>query len=373
MKHNHKNIAIIYLGDCFYDARCINMVHSLLKEGFVISVIHNSLIDNTIPSIFNRVQFYNTKIKKNSLTFYWKFYSQVRALLKKNNFDVLIAGDLYSLANICKHKKKSYLVYDCREIYSELSAHNKQPIKKYLLSLYENYFIKFIDSVLVTAKSDLDFLKSKYVKHKHIQWYVIYNFPFAFKQNGCAIDLHKKYNISKNQKLLLYQGVIQENRGIASLIQLVQQTKILTAIIIGDGPALNQYKKFVLDNNLNNKVFFINQVPYLNLLSYTASCDIGWLLIKGTGISNQFALPNKLFEYTLMGLPVLSSNLPNMKSLIQKNDFGLCVDENNITDQINSIMQIIQHYGEYQMIAKQTASKYVWDVQHNKFIDAINK
>lgn len=370
MNHNEKNIAIIYLGDFFYDARCINMASSLLKEGFSISIIHNSLIDNSIPSIFHGLQFYNTKIKKNSFLFYWKFYSKVRQILKKNGFDILIAGDLYSLANICNYKNKAYLIYDCREIYFELSVHNKKPIKKYLSYLYENYFIKFIDSVLVTAKTDLDFLKSKYVKHQHIKWYIIYNFPSSIKQNK-IINIKNKYDIPENQKLIVYQGVIQYNRGISMLIKLINTSDSFSAIIIGDGPALNQYKTIVSQKSLENKVFFLGKIPYLNMLAYTACCDIGWLMIKSVGISNQFALPNKLFEYTLMGLPVVASKLPNIEPIIKKNNFGLCVNEKDANQQLQASKQINENYENYKFVSQKTLSSYIWERQHDLFIKAI--
>ena len=371
MNHNEKNIVIIYLGDFFYDARCINMASSLLKEGFSISIIHNSLIDNSIPSIFHELQFYNTKIKKNSFLFYWKFYSKVKQFLKKNRFDILIAGDLYSLANICNYKKKAYLIYDCREIYFELSVHNKKPIKKYLSYLYENYFIKFIDSVLVTAKTDLNLLQKTYIKHKHIQWYTIYNFPSSIKQNE-TINIKNKFGISENQKLIVYQGAIQYNRGISELIEIINNTNLFSAIIIGDGPALLKYKKIVLEKNLKNKIYFLGMIPYLNMLSYTAGCDIGWVLIKNIGISNEFALPNKLFEYTLMGLPVIASSLPNIEPIIKKNNFGICVNEYDINQQLKAINQIIDRYDDYNFISQKTLAAYVWDIQHEIFIGAIS-
>ena len=56
----------------------------------------------------------------------------------------------------------------------------------------------------------------------------------------------------------------------------------------------------------------MDAVPYNDLFQYTAAADIGWLLINKKSISNKFALPNKLFEYILMGIPIVSSNIKNI-------------------------------------------------------------
>ena len=145
----------------------------------------------------------------------------------------------------------------------------------------------------------------------------------------------------------------------------------MCAIIIGDGPALNKYKKLVSEKNLNNKIYFLGKIPYLKMLSYTAGCDIGWLIIKPIGISNQFALPNKLFEYTLTGLPVIATQLENISPIIKKNNFGVCVNENNLEEQIQAINNIINNYSKYKHISSLTARQYIWNVQHKNFIEAL--
>ena len=87
--------------------------------------------------------------------------------------------------------------------------------------MYENYYLKYVDHVLVTAGSDEKYLKKKYIHLNHLRWSVIYNYPKFF---------NIKKNIKKNNALdkkikILYQGVIQRGRGIQKLIDLVNSTK----------------------------------------------------------------------------------------------------------------------------------------------------
>jgi len=48
----------------------------------------------------------------------------------------------------------------------------------------------------------------------------------------------------------------------------------------------------------------------------TASVDIGVSLIENLSTSYYYALPNKLFEYIMADVPVVVSNLPQMKKLL---------------------------------------------------------
>ena len=365
-----KNIAIIYLGNFFYDARCINMALSLKRENYRVSIIHIGTIKDIIPLEFNSIHFHNIEIINIKLIKYFSFYFQVKKILQKNTFHQLIAGDLYSLANICHYRHTAHLIYDCREIYCQLSAHYTQPLKRYASLQYEKFLLQYIDTVFVTAHTDLIFLKKKYQQYKHLHWYTIFNFPSNYIKTK-NINLRLKYKIPSDHRLIIYQGVIQKNRGILKLIKVIQHTKNYTALIVGDGPALPLLKCYAKKNKLNLKIHFIGKLSYFKMFSYTANCNIGWLMIRDKGLSNQFALPNKLFEYTLMGLQVVSSALPNIQPIIDNNNFGVCIKDFETKAIIQGLQSLDKNTTSRSEISQKTISKYTWNTQHNIFIQAV--
>jgi len=367
---NNQRAAIIYLGNFFYDARSINMALSLIKEGYNVSIIHTGYIDNAIPTIFKKINFIQLKVSNKKFIKYISFYQQVKKILKKNRYNSLIAGDLYSLANICTYQHKAHLIYDCREIYFHLSAHYRNSIKRYLSYQYEKILLKYIHTIFVTAQTDLDFLKKTYQQHKHLNWHLIYNFPSGYIM-GEKNNLKLQYNIPSHHQLIIYQGVIQEHRGILTLLKVIQATEHYSAFIIGDGPILSDLKRYVKKNKLRKKIHFTGKLPYFHMFKYTANCDIGWVIIKGTGISNQFALPNKLFEYTLMGLKIIASSLPNIKPIVQNNNFGICVDRLTTSNIIQALKDLDKIRIIKSQMIKQSRSKFIWNIQHPKFIKAI--
>ena len=163
--------------------------------------------------------------------------------------------------------------------------------------------------------------------------------------------------------------MLQKGRGLNLLIDLINTTKDVSAIIIGDGEEREKYIKKINQYKINNKIFLINRVPYLDLFQYTALGHIGWLIIKNKSTSNLFALPNKLFEYALMGLPVISSNLPNINPIIEKYNLGKTLKNSvSTTSILKAIKEIKNNFQEYQKINQIIQKKFTWETQHSNFL-----
>jgi len=334
-----KNIVFIFLGKFSTDARCQNMASSILKStNYKLSIIclNDQNVDN---QIFNKINFYYLNISRIKFYKYYDFYKKTKKILTKARFDIVIAADLYSLAG-CRFNKNQKLIYDCREIYTELEAHINKPFYKLLWKYYEKHYLKFVDKVMITAKSDKLFMQKNYSNHNHLSYRIIYNYPKYEKYTKKNL-LHKKFKINQKFKIILYQGVVQSGRGILKLIKFINQNREYKAVIIGDGNQKLNYIKHVKINKDENNVFFMNAVPYDDLFQYTASADVGWLMLSKQSVSNQFALPNKLFEYILMGLPIISSNINNIKKIIDDYPVGVIINNEDDFSEIKQSLDLI--------------------------------
>ena len=365
-----KKTIIVFFGDFFFDARCINMALSLLHNNCSVSIICTYEKFYKYNQ-FNKINFYNVPLLMKNLLKYWEFHKKVVKILKKIDADVIIAADIYSLSSVCSKRAFSDIIFDCREIYSALNAHRYKPIYKKFWSFYENYFLSYVRTVFVTAKTDYDFMKKKYCHHLQIKWSILYNYPIDKNySNYDTINIRTTYHIPKQHTIILYQGVLHKDRGIRQLIELVKNSQSITAIIIGNGPARTDYLKLTKKNMLSKCIIFIDKIPYLELFNYTKQCDIGWCMINDRSVSYQFALPNKLFEYAYIGLPILSSNLPNTASFILKYNLGIVIRSKNIMNYKKAVHTINQNkrlYSNREIIKKQ----YTWKNQEIKFLEIL--
>ena len=138
--------------------------------------------------------------------------------------------------------------------------------------------------------------------------------------------LQQYLGLSPDVRIALYQGNLQPNR---SLDQLVHAAQFLESniVIVMMGRAVDstriQLEELIASKGVADRVKIIPAVPYAELLDWTASADIGLTIFQpGYTRSIRYCLPNKLFEYLMAGLPVLSSQLDAIAELLETYDVG---------------------------------------------------
>ena len=364
-----KKIAILFLGDFFYDARVINMAVSL--NGCYSVTILSCFKKKINSSLFDKINFHQIKIKTGGWIRYLEYHHKASSYLKNKNFDFIVSGDLYSLSAACLNKKNNKIIYDCREIYTALSPHINKPIYSFLCYLYEKSFLKFVDDVIVTAQTDLSFLKKKYFKYSFLKWHTIYNYPLRYRVQ--TKNIREQHLIPNNQIILLYQGCIHRGRGLSQLIRLTSMDSNITSIIIGGGIEKKYYQSLSQTLKVSNKIIFIDKVPYLELFGYSAACDIGWSLIKDKSLSYKYALPNKLFEYLFSGLPVVASPLINIKNIMKNYDIGSMVSYGDTKEQLSIVKNLMMNKKNKSYYTNIAIKNFIWDVQNDLFLKIFKK
>jgi len=161
--------------------------------------------------------------------------------------------------------------------------------------------------------------------HYHPEITLVRNVPL-YREIPKSDCLRQHLGLSPNVRIALYQGNIQANR---SLDQLVHAAPFLESniVIVMMGRAVEttrvQLEDLIVSNGVADRVKIIPPVPYEELLDWTASADIGLTIFQpGYTRSIRYCLPNKLFEYLMAGLPVLSSQLDAIAELLETYDVG---------------------------------------------------
>ena len=84
-------------------------------------------------------------------------------------------------------------------------------------------------------------------------------------------------------------------------------------------PALRER---IAELGLQQRVRLVPPVPMTALVHEAAPFDVGFFALPGHSRHNEFALPNKFFEYVMAGLALCATDLPEMARLIQAIRFG---------------------------------------------------
>jgi glycosyltransferase involved in cell wall biosynthesis len=141
--------------------------------------------------------------------------------------------------------------------------------------------------------------------------------------------LRHHLGLSPDVRLALYQGGLQPNRGLDRLIRAAPfLAPDIVIVLMGKAAKATQaqLEALIASEGFADRVKILPPVPYEELLDWTASADIGLnVLPPDYSLSIRWCLPNKLFEYLMAGLPVLSSPLDAVVDVIKTYDVGAIV------------------------------------------------
>lgn len=333
----HKTIIVSVINDLATDQRVLRTCSVLEEHGFEV-ILFGRELENS-PSVSHLA--FKTKRVKMLFTkgpfFYFFFNFRLYFFLLSNKADVLFANDLDTLwANWCASKfKKIPLIYDSHEIFCEVPELQKTPLKKRIWERLEKRIIPKLKHCITVNQSIADYFKEKY----NTPFSVVRNIPQQIQ--NFKTKTKQELGIPVNKKILILQGAgINIDRGAEELMQAMAFVDA-HLLIIGGGDVFQSLKKMLTELNLTTKITIKDKMSKTELLQYTHNADIGISIDKDTNLNYHFSLPNKIFDYIQAGVPVLASNLPEIKNLITRYNIGCVIDNHDpkhIAEKINQML-----------------------------------
>jgi len=368
-----RDITVAFLGNAYFDSRIVNLIYSFEKDKLDYRIISYDWSGSQISNNNPRVEIIPLK-RNNSLLFYSLFILSLFRRLFLSNSKIYLAEDVYTLAPVVffAKLKNAKILDNSRELYGFLAGLREKMKTQQVIAAIEKRFIKYVDLVVTTGEMDSEFIEEYYNLEKSL---VLRNLP-KYKKIENPVNLRKKLNLPEDSIILLYQGVVLEGRGIIKVIHQIGNFKKLVLVVLGDGAFKEKFEAESKARGVSNQVFFYGRVPHEELLDYTAGADFGLALIENISKSYYYALPNKLFEYIMAGVPVISSNLPQMKNIIDRYSTGVCVDPEN-DEELNDVFEQIQNGSLEIEEAKENCSKAAlelnWEEEYKKLAVTLYK
>jgi glycosyltransferase involved in cell wall biosynthesis len=299
--------------------------------------------------------------KQKGVLFYAEWHLKLYLALRKIPADVIYANDLDSLfpAWLAARAQGAALVYDSHEWFTEVPELLNQPIKKWIWKKLEAFLVPKTNGRITVNASIAEKLQETY------------GFPFAVLRNvpqliSVSADSSLLPLKAQGKFCLILQGNgINIDRGAEEAIQslhfLPEQVHLL---IIGAGDVFPLLPNIIQNEGLQNRVSLLPRMPYEQMMQLAAACKLGLSLDKNRSGNYLYSLPNKVFDYWMAGIPVLASNLPELRSLIQETGAGiLCnkVDPEEIAQAVLQAMESKSQYAELCRKAKNASELHCWE------------
>lgn len=327
-----KRIIISVTNDLTTDQRVSKVCNTLANNGYEILLVGRELKDS--EKILRKYATKRIKLFFNKgFLFYAEYNFRLFFFLLPLKKEILLSNDLDTLLPnflVSKLQKKK-LVYDSHELFPEVPELIHKPFVKKTWTVLEKTLLPKLNNCYTVCDSIANYYKKKY----QTDFKVIKNYPHFRKVQKSILPFDKK-----GKKIILYQGAINIGRGLELMIQTIRFLPNCYFVIIGKGDIDEDLKKLVITENIDN-VKFLGKIEPNELKKITPLADLGISLEEDLGLNYRFALPNKIFDYIQAEVPILVSDLPEMKQIVLDYEVGEIVlkrEPRFIANQIKEIL-----------------------------------
>jgi glycosyltransferase involved in cell wall biosynthesis len=185
--------------------------------------------------------------------------------------------------------------------------------------------------------------------------------------------LRRYLNLDPKVRIALYQGSLGNDRGLDILVRAARflDPDIVIALM-GKGESQAVLEALITREGVGDRVKFVPPVPYVELLNWTASADIGLIIYRPQSANVPMMLPNKLFEYLMAGVPVLASPLEAVVDIINTYEVGSIVrslDPEEVGHAMSALLADHKALGRMRRNALAACQRELrWDVESQQLI-----
>lgn len=334
---------------------------TLVKAGYKVTLIAQHKKNETVDGI--KI----IALSKPKNRFFRIFDTTLKALYfaLKQKFDVYHFHDpeLIPIGLLLKIFTKAKIIYDVHEDVPKgiLSREWIPKILKKPVSILVNWFEKTASQRLNYIIAATPSIKEAFLGNRVI---AVRNFPVV--KNSTSSYLLSKNKPGKKYFSIIYIGSISEINGITQTIRALEylNPKFEVRIKLLGKFSPVAYKRKVKQLKGFEKVDYLGWVPLEKTPFYLAQADAGIICAPPEPNSLE-AEPNKLFEYMFAGLPVIASNFPLWKKIIEGNNCGICINPLNPKEIAKAVEYLIKYPEKTRKMGengrKAILTKYNWE------------
>jgi len=230
-----------------------------------------------------------------------------------------------------------------------------------IFSRYESWACKRFDAIATATP----FIRDKFLQ-LNSESVDINNFPILNELASVSDDWSMKHNE------VCYVGGIATIRGIREVVQAM-------GLLEGDArlQLCGNFSEKVVESEVKviqgwqqvDELGFIGREGVRDILSRSVAGLVTFLPLPNH-VDSQ---PNKMFEYMSAGIPVIASNFPLWREIIEGNDCGLCVDPLNSAEIAAAIDFLVNNPKRAEQMGKNgqraVNERYNWAIEEKKLLE----
>jgi glycosyltransferase involved in cell wall biosynthesis len=173
---------------------------------------------------------------------------------------------------------------------------------------------------------------------------------------------------------VLYHGALSPGRGIEQLVEAADALPPDVAVVfLGDGPLAEELRDRSASAAGRGRIYLHRAVEIEELPGWVAGADVGVIAFQPINRNNYLATPNKLFDYLAGGVPVVVSDFPEMRRIVEGGDAGVCCDPADPASIARGICRLLEAVGpeaedRRRRIADYAVRTFGWPAQRDALV-----
>lgn len=345
--------------DLSHDQRMIRICTSLSKAGYWVQLVGRK---RARSKPLQQQSFEQKRLScwfEKGKLFYLEYNIRLFLYLLLADFDAICSVDLDTILPgfIISNIKGKKCIYDAHEYFTETPEVVRRPMIKKIWEALANIAIPRVDVAYTVGEGLAEIFEKRY----HKSFSVIRNVPF-----------YQKEIANPTQNIILYQGVLNEGRGLEQAIEAMQYIENVELWIAGEGDLSNVLRQKVSDLQLEHKIKFLGYLNPKALHQITLQAKIGLNLLENRGLSYYYSLANKAFDYIQAAVPAIHMNFPEYQQLNQSDPTALLISDLNIVTIVEAIQSLLNNDTLYHKLKHNCLVRkeiYTWEQEEKKLLD----
>jgi|Deesub1362A_J573_1020465.scaffolds.fasta_scaffold00550_16 glycosyltransferase involved in cell wall biosynthesis len=190
-------------------------------------------------------------------------------------------------------------------------------------------------------------------------------------------EARQQLRLPLERPLVVYTGHLFRWKGVYNFVESAQYLTDEEIVIVGGTPPdVSSLKKFIFEKKLHN-VRVLGYVPPKVVPLYLAAADV--LVLPNSGqsyISRFYTSPLKLFEYMASGRPIVATDLPSIREVLQDGRNAVLVEPDNPRALARGIKKVLGNAEFATKIAEQgleDVQEYSWERRAEKVLQFLEQ
>lgn len=367
-------MAFVMTGDLFRNSRAIKQLRSLASRGWLVDVFFLDGGTDPFPLPAGIRTHALERPAGSGPSFFRAVHRLFQGTLRGRRFDLVHASDLYALpacAGWAAVLKVPY-TYDAREYYPYVAGTVRKPWARWWWARLERTHIRHASAVFTVSESIARALARDYRIETPD---VIYNAPLA-EQPEPEVPATPLRDLlpSPERPIVLHLGLMKAHRGGGTLVRAMTRVPEANLVFLGHGPEKDALQELARKKGLADRVHFLDPVPPDRIRDTIRSADLGVTMLEDSCLNHRFALPNKFFDYIHAGLPVLASDLDELRRIVERFALGETVSAKD-PEAVGRFIQLMldrRASAPWTPGLNRAAETFTWESASQRFVDRLD-